>query len=154
LRHKYSRATISLQVETEEYLEAACLKHIALTDSDYERVVLLARAWEISEGEVVRRLLDRFVTAGDDTDEESAPDDAVPIYADYEGTRVEALYHPTTKRVEITSGVLKSRSYKSPSGAAIGVVQALNPNVHPNRNGWSFWFVAENGQTLQTIRSR
>jgi hypothetical protein len=54
--------------------------------------------------------------------------------------------------VDITNGVLNGRSYRSPSGAAIGVVQALNPEVHPNRNGWNFWFIAENGKTLATIR--
>jgi hypothetical protein len=128
------------------------VKHIELTERDHERVVLLARAWEISEGEVVRRLLDRFVDTGTGPAEENDDADAVRIYADYEGTHVEAVYHPATKRVEITNGVLRGRSYRSPSGAAIGVVQALNPNVHPNRNGWSFWFIAENGQALQTIR--
>lgn len=127
------------------------MKRIELTDRDHERVVLLARAWEISEGEVVRRLLDRFVEPGISPGEEDDAE-AVGIYADYEGTHVEAVYRPATKRVEITSGVLQGRSYRSPSGAAIGVVQALNPNVHPNRNGWSFWFIAENGQALQTIR--
>jgi hypothetical protein len=52
-------------------------------------VVLLARAWEISEREVIRRLLDRFVTTGDDTPDESVPADAVPIHADSEGPRAE-----------------------------------------------------------------
>jgi hypothetical protein len=78
----------------------------------------------------------------------------VAIFADYEGNHVDAIYHRATKRVDITSGVLRGRSYRSPSGAAIGVVQAHNPTVQPNRNGWSFWFIAENGQALQTIRPR
>lgn len=134
-------------------VRAACLKHIELTDRDHDRVVLLARAWEISEGEVVRRLLDRFVAMDDDA-KENEPFEAVPIHADYEGTHIEAIYHPGSKRVEITNGLLRGRSYKSPSGAAIGVVQALNPNVHPNRNGWSFWFITENRQALQTIRPK
>lgn len=63
------------------------------------------------------------------------------------------MYFPETKRVEITSGVLAHRSYKSPSGAAVGVVQAYNPSVNPNRNGWSFWFVADSDLALQTMRS-
>ncbi|WIY05507.1 hypothetical protein QRX60_17260 [Amycolatopsis mongoliensis] len=68
--------------------------------------MLLARAWHISAGEVVRRLLDNFVKQ-----------------------HIEATFNPDTKRVAITTGELAGRSYKSPSGAAIGVVQALNPHV-------------------------
>lgn len=130
------------------------MKQLDLTDSDYDRVMLLARAWQISGGEAVRRLLDDFVnTVGAQGAVVQKPaDDGVPIYADYGGERVEAIYHKATKRVDITSGVLAGHSYKSPSGAAMGVVQALNPNVHNNRNGWSFWFIAENGEALQTIR--
>ncbi|WP_414939916.1 hypothetical protein [Amycolatopsis sp. cmx-11-51] len=105
----------------------------------------------------MRRLLDDFVKLDEPDKSATAstqqPDNGVPIYADYEGNHVEAIYHQATKRVEITSGVLRGHSYKSPSGAAIGVVQAYNPNVHPNRNGWSFWFITENGEALQTIRS-
>jgi hypothetical protein len=128
---------------------------IELTDSDHERVMLLARAWQISGGEVVRRLLDDFVKVDDTvTGHQKPPDDAVQVYADYEGNHIEAIYRTTTKRIDIISGVLKGRSYKSPSGAAIAVVQAHNPAVHPNRNGWSFWFVTETGQALQTIRPR
>ncbi|WP_020664627.1 hypothetical protein [Amycolatopsis benzoatilytica] len=130
------------------------MKQLDLTDGDYGRVMLLARAWQISGGEVVRRLLDDFVnTAGPAAETGQRPaNDGVPIYAEYGGARVEAIYYKGTKRVDITSGVLAGRSYKSPSGAAMGVVQALNPNVHNNRNGWSFWFIAESGEALQTIR--
>ncbi|SFQ17694.1 hypothetical protein [Amycolatopsis rubida] len=129
------------------------MNQLDLADSDYDRVMLLARAWQVSGGEAVRRLLDHFVReVGTPAAGQEPADDGVPIYADYGGERVEARYHKATKRVDITSGVLAGRSYKSPSGAAMGVVQALNPNVHNNRNGWSFWFIAENGEALQTIR--
>ncbi|MGW7531686.1 hypothetical protein [Amycolatopsis sp. NPDC054798] len=130
------------------------MKQLNLADSDYNRVMLLARAWKISGGEAVRRLLDDFVSVDGTAaaGSEQPADDGVPIYADYGGVRVEAIYHKATKRVDITSGVLAGHSYKSPSGAAMGVVQALNPNVHNNRNGWSFWFIAKNGEALQTIR--
>ncbi|MGC7100401.1 hypothetical protein ACPZ19_37455 [Amycolatopsis lurida] len=131
------------------------MKQLDLTDSDYDRVMLLARAWQISGGEVVRRLLDDFVSADRSAatiGDQGPVENSVAIYADYGGTRIEAVYYEATKRVDITSGVLAGTSYKSPSGAAMGVVQALNPNVHNNRNGWSFWFIAENGKALQTIR--
>lgn len=130
------------------------MKLIEVADRDHERVTLLARAWQATEGEVVRRLLDEFAKPSHTTSSEGKTLDGVPVYADYEGSHIEALYYPSTKRMDITSGALSGRSYKSPSGAAIGVVQAHNPNVHPNRNGWSFWFLAENGQALQTIRNR
>lgn len=130
------------------------MRAVSVPDHDYDRIALLARAWEISEGEVIRRLLDRFL---DPSPSEVANDphdaDQVAIYADYEGQHISAVFHRTTNRVDITTGVLAGRSYKSPSGAAIGIVQALNPNVHPNRNGWSFWFLKANGKPLQSIRS-
>lgn len=129
------------------------MRSIHLPDHDYERVALLARAWEISEGEVVRRLLDRFLQPSPPAATGDAPAaDTVAIYADYEGQHIEAIFHRATKRVDITDGVLAGRSFKSPSGAAIGVVRALNPNVHPNRNGWSFWFLKANGEALQSMR--
>lgn len=117
--------------------------------------MLLARAWQVSGGEAVRRLLDDFVKVDEKVTTASGsetPTEGVYIYADYEGNHVKGVYHGATKRVDVTSGVLKGRSYKSPSGAAMAVVQAYNPNVHANRNGWSFWFIAENGAALQTIR--
>ncbi|GAA4536701.1 hypothetical protein [Amycolatopsis samaneae] len=129
------------------------MRTLELADGDHERVMLLARAWQISGGEVVRRLLDDFAQGSGTTSGPSRPpSDGVPIYADYEGNHIEGVYHKATKRVDITSGVLSGGSYKSPSGAAMAVVQAHNPNVHANRNGWSFWFIAENGAALQTIR--
>lgn len=132
------------------------MRDLELADRDHERVMLLARAWRISPGEVVRRLLDDFVKVDGERPaaQQTEPLDGIRIYADYEGQHVEATFSPATKRVVITSGALAGYSYKSPSGAAIGVVQALNPNVHPNRNGWSFWFIEETGATLQTVRAK
>lgn len=131
------------------------MREIELTDRDHDRVMLLARAWRFSPGEVVRRLLDDFVQVDLEVPADQRAESAasIRIYAEYEGQRIEATFDPATKRVVITSGTLAGCSYKSPSGAAIGVVQALNPNVHPNRNGWSFWFIEETGATLQTIRA-
>ena len=130
------------------------MKLVEVADRHPDRNVLLARAWQATEGEVVRRLLDEFAKPSHSTPASNNALDGVPIYADYEGTHVEAIYYPSTKRVDITSGVLSGRSYRSPSGAAIGVVQALNPQVHPNRNGWSFWFLSATGQALQSIRNQ
>lgn len=130
------------------------MKTIAVADAVYERVQLLARAWQISTGEVVGRLLDEFLADEARPDGTDSPDDRVPIHAVYDGNRIDGIYRVTTKRVDITSGVLSGRSYKSPSGAAIAVVQAHNPSVHPNRNGWSFWTITESGEMLQSIRPK
>jgi hypothetical protein len=128
---------------------------IPVTADVHERVLLLARAWEISAGEVVGRLLDEFLADGDEPhgpDGSDAAEQGVLIHAVYEGNRIDAIYWPATRRVDVTSGTLTGRSYKSPSGVAIAVVQAYNPSVHPNRNGWTFWTVTASGEMLQSIR--
>jgi hypothetical protein len=131
------------------------MRSILVTDGVHDRIALLGRAWGYNDGEVVRRLLDEFSSSdrrSGDTDDSDAHDDGVPVHAVYEGNRIEGVFQPSTKRLEITTGVLAGRSFKSPSGAAIAVVQAHNPEVHPNRNGWSFWMVTESGKWLQSIR--
>lgn len=128
------------------------MRLVKLDEDVHRQVVLLSRAWNASESEVIRRLLDSFATRVSTDSPGDTPATSVSIYADYEGKHIEATFDPATRRVDLTSGPLAGRSFKSPSGAAIAVVQALNPNVHPNRNGWSFWFLTENGKALQTIR--
>jgi hypothetical protein len=132
------------------------MRSISVTDGVYDRIALLGRAWRYSDGEVIRRLLDEFSTPDRRTDGTNLPDtpadNGVPVHAVYEGTRIEGVFQPGTRQLDITTGVLAGRSFRSPSGAAIAVVQAHNPEVHPNRNGWSFWIVTESGKWLQTIR--
>jgi hypothetical protein len=121
-----------------------------VADGDHGRVLLLARAWKVAEGQVVRRLLDEFAESP-----ASASDvigESVAIYAEYDRQVVEAIFRSKTERVDITSGVLVGRSYKSPSGAAKAVVQSLNASVDPSRNGWMFWSLRETGEMLETIR--
>ena len=128
------------------------MRSINVTDGVHERVALLARAWGVSEGEAIRRLLDEFVRSNQRVTAPE-PDTEIPVHAVYEGNRIDAIYHPKTKRVDVVTGVLAGQSYKSPSGAAIAVVRAHKPNVHPNRNGWTFWTITKSGDLLQTIRS-
>lgn len=133
------------------------MKTITVSDKIHEDVALLAMAWQITEGEVVARLLREFVkhNAPQDTESDNrnpASDEKVPIHAVYEGKRIEAVYQTSSRSVTITSDRLAGNSYKSPSGAAIAVVQEHNPSVHPNRNGWSFWTVTATGELLQSIR--
>lgn len=75
----------------------------------------------------------------------------VELHAVYEGRRTTAYYDPPSRTVTIPSGPGRG-VYESPSGAAVATVQALNPHVNPNRNGWSFWTVTATGALLQSIR--
>jgi hypothetical protein len=121
----------------------------------YDKVRLLAHAWEVSEGQVVARLVERFAqTAKPDSAGASRRAGGVPVYAVYEATRIDAVFDPATRAVTIVSGTLQGKTYSTPSGAAVAVVTANNPGINPNRNGWSFWLLAENGRLLQTIRER
>ncbi|MGF7239465.1 MAG: hypothetical protein ACQSGP_31590 [Frankia sp.] len=77
----------------------------------------------------------------------------VIVYADYEGHRTHGHYDGSTTRIDITSGALAGRSFKTPTGAARAVVAHYKPGVSPNRNGWSFWVLDDgSGRFLQSIR--
>ena len=65
---------------------------------------------------------------------------------------MEAQYDPRSSSLKVTAGPAAGRRFKSPSAAAIAVVSELNPHVHPNRNGWSFWTITATGKRLQSIR--
>jgi hypothetical protein len=122
-------------------------------DEGVKRTVsFAARMANVTEGEIVRRLI------GDNTwaaaDGQDSGQEGVPIYADYEGHRTRALYFAPA-RVEIVDGPLKSKSFKTPTGAARAVVRHYNPSVHDNRNGWGFWQIDNGGGArvwLQSIR--
>ncbi|MGW5863200.1 GmrSD restriction endonuclease domain-containing protein [Streptomyces sp. NPDC055239] len=75
----------------------------------------------------------------------------IEIHASYEGQRTQAYYDPSSRSVTIPSGPGRGE-HESPSGAAVAVVRARNPQVNPNRNGWSFWTVTATGNLLQSIR--
>lgn len=116
-----------------------------------ERIALLGLAWGISEGEAVERLLDEFQKSGR-RQTPARVDERVRVHATYEGVRTEGLFDPAAETLEITSGPLAGKRFKSPSGAAAAVVQAANPSVSPNRNGWSFWMATDTGKMLQMSR--
>jgi hypothetical protein len=83
--------------------------------------------------------------------QELRTEQGIEIHAIYESRRVNAYYDPSSRAVSIPSGPGRGE-YDTPSGAAFGVVKALNPHVNPNRNGWSFWTVTATGNLLQSIR--
>ncbi|MGH3682246.1 MAG: hypothetical protein ACRDT2_18575 [Natronosporangium sp.] len=122
-----------------------------VTGGTAEKVRLLATAWRTTEEQVILRLLDAFLAQGQ-TRPPAELSDRIDIHAVYTGIRVEAEFEMSTARVLVTSGVLAGRTFRSPSGAAIAVVQSLNPSVSPNRNGWNFWIITDTGEFLGTLR--
>ena len=132
---------------------SAVYETVQVLKSTREQIALLAMAWDISEAQVIDRLLATFKASGRAVEgEPSASPSAVPVHAVYEGHRIEGVFDRETGTLTISSGPLAGTSYKSPSGAAVDVVHVINPKVHPNRNGWSFWTVTATGATLQTLR--
>jgi len=127
------------------------MPEIDVTLTTYNKVQLAAQVAGITHGAVVDRLVDQ-AGVGSPTAPASDPDTAVLIYAIYRRKRVDAIFDPATKRVEITSGPLAGQAYGKPSPAAAAVVAALNPSVHPNRDGWTFWRLARTGDELKTLR--
>ena len=126
---------------------------IAVAHEVHERISLLALAWGTSEGKAVERLLDAFQKSGPRHQDPNV-DRRIRVHAVYEGARTDGLFEPVSEALEITSGPLAGRSFRSPSGAAVAVVQATNRGINPNRNGWSFWIQTETGEILQMIRRR
>ncbi len=134
------------------------METVELSNESYNDLSLLAQAWGVDHSGAVDRLIAAFRTGGSAPKMRSAAAtarpvaDRVEVYADYGGVRVTGEYDPRTQAIRITSGIKNRRTFKSPSGAAIAVVSELNPTVDPNRNGWSFWNVADTGEILQSIR--
>lgn len=127
------------------------MQQLTVTDEVYEQVTLLARAWATNVSDVVDRLLRDFrgteAEAGS-----SAKAQQVAVHAIYAGVRTEGMYDRVARSLTITTGPLAGRTFSKPSGAAVALVAALRPGVHPNRNGWSFWVESSSGNRLQTIR--
>lgn len=70
-----------------------------------------------------------------------------------QGFRTAGRYDPKAGRIDITTGPLDGRSFKSPSSAARAVVGHYKPAVNPHRNGWSFWSLDDGSKRLlQSIR--
>jgi len=127
------------------------MPELPVSTSVEQRVALLARAWGVTKGEAVERLLDEF-QGGAEAACPVATAGGVPVHAVYGSTRVEGLFDPASNGLQITTGPLAGKAYRTPSGAAIAVVSLHNRAVNPNRNGWSFWLVSETGERLQTLR--
>ncbi|MFG1646106.1 hypothetical protein ACGFMK_38005 [Amycolatopsis sp. NPDC049252] len=124
------------------------VSHEALT-----RIRLLQSAWQTSEAAVVDRLLDAFAQAGQPLPSQEQNPDELKVHATYEGQRVRGTFDLQTHHLQITEGPLAGQMFKSPSGAAMAVVRHLNPDVHNNRNGWTFWTISDTKRPLLSMRS-
>ncbi len=122
----------------------------------YEKLLLVARITNSSPGEVVERMVaDASVRAVADPMSTSSGDAErlVDVYVTYRGYRIAGRYDPVTKRIDITSGRLTGRSFKTPSAAARAVIEDLNPQVKSSaRNGYTFWLLEDGRGPLQVIR--
>ncbi|PRY02037.1 hypothetical protein [Allonocardiopsis opalescens] len=128
---------------------------IEVDEQTYRSLEFAARMSGCTAGEVVARLVASASMPSAKTEEMEHPETAsgLPVYADYEGHRTQGRYDPSTSRIDITSGPLTGQSFKSPTGAARAVVTHYKPDVNPNRNGWTFWVLADgSGKLLQSTR--
>jgi hypothetical protein len=112
------------------------------------------RAWGTSASDTIDELPDRFLNQPTTPVAPLTNPTSIPVQALYEGTLITGEFDATSGRMTITSGPLRGQHFKSPSGAAMAVVRALNPSVHPNRNGWTFWTVSDTGQVLESMRRK
>ncbi|MFG3105070.1 hypothetical protein ACGFZL_31760 [Streptomyces sp. NPDC048182] len=128
-------------------------KNITVDDVTHTQIDLLARAWSVTPGEAVHRLVEHFQQSSPAAAPSPPPGDRVAVHAIYDGVRTPGLYDPATQTLTITEGPAAG-AYRTPSGAASAVLQALKPHVKPNRNGWGFWALDDTGELLQTLRRR
>jgi hypothetical protein len=129
---------------------------IELDAQTYRSLEFAAHISGCTAGEVVARLVAEASMPRPPTNEDSEHPEGARgevVYADYEGHRTQGRYDPRTTRIDITSGPLAGRSFKTPTGAARAVVTHYKPGVSPNRNGWSFWILDDGSERfLQSIR--
>jgi hypothetical protein len=135
------------------------LPKIEISSETFARLKFAARISGCTEGEIVDRLVgDEGAPQKAPTAREPRPEPRpreVAVHVVYRGERVEGFFDPVTTIVRIASGPtrLENRAFRSPSQAAIEVVQTLNPTrERPETNGWKFWVVTETGRTIQSIR--
>ncbi|WP_261560533.1 hypothetical protein [Frankia tisae] len=110
-------------------------------------------------GEVVARLVAEAsmptskTPAATEETQHPAGAGGVAVYVDYEGHRTFGRYDPKTTRIDITTGPLTGRSFKTPTGAARAVIAHYKSDINSNRNGWLFWVLDDgSGEFLQSIR--
>jgi hypothetical protein len=125
---------------------------VEVDEETFARLRLAARVAGITPGEVIARALDAYSV---DTGPPVDPWEPMPVYVVYAGTRVDGMFTPATERLVITSEPLRGKGFKSPSGAARAVVQALSPEpVSGNVSGWRFWRSTSTDDRLEVFRRK
>lgn len=121
---------------------------VEVDEGTHRALELAAHVAGISVGQVVERLVNQAsasrLSAGV-TDGPATPG-GIAVTNTYRGHRTSGRYYPDTKRIEISSGPLTGRSFKTPSEAARAVIEQLNPAVNSNRNGKTFWRVDDGSE--------
>lgn len=130
---------------------------VKVDEQTHRSLEFAARMSGCSTGEVVARLVAAASMPTPAASEDGVPAVAararVEVYADYAGHRTHGWFDPVTTRVDVTSGPLTGKGFKTPTGAARALVAHYKPDVNPNRNGWSFWVLDDgSGRLLQSIR--
>lgn len=113
-----------------------------------------AQVLGIPEGQVVARWYGMSTTVGGAVRAEAEPWAPLRLHAVYRGVRIDAVYVPATHRVAVLSGPVAGRNFKSPTGAARAVVEALNPGrTAVQGNGWRFWRITATDERLDVCRT-
>ena len=113
---------------------------------------LIAKTGGLTHGQAVTFLIEEFHRTSRPVGAGQTAPDGVPVYATYQGQRVEGMFDVATGGLTMNSAPLPGKWFRSPSGAAKAVVATLKPGVTPNRSGYDFWFVTSTGKTLASIR--
>jgi hypothetical protein len=127
---------------------------IEVDHETYLRLTFAANATNSTPGSILAGLVDAAISEATRSATDTTPSPPpVSVYGDYAGNRTHGQYDTDTTRIDITSGPLAGRSFKTPSGAAKAVIGHYNPAVIPIRTGWLFW-VLDDGtrRRLQSIR--
>lgn len=129
---------------------------VELDEETHAMVRFAARVFGVSEAEVIARFVLEYSerqSAPPPPRPPSDPWEPVPVYGTYDGTRVEGLYLPATRRLTVSGDPLPGSRFKSPSGAARAVVVALNPGRSAAQtNGWRFWRLVSTDERLEVLR--
>lgn len=128
------------------------MKAIEVDEQTHGKLTFAARVMGCTPSEVVRRLVESWSTAEDAAQGQGEDPVGVRVHAVYRGQRSGGLFNPATRMLSVTDGPGAGTAYASPSAAAMAVVKAINPDRHPNTNGWSFWRVTQSGNELKTLR--
>jgi hypothetical protein len=114
-----------------------------------EKIEFAASLWRTTPGEVVKRLVESTTPLATEQHHELT---LVPVHMLYAGQRFDGLFDATLGSMRITDGALAGTSATSPSAAAKLIVQHVNPEVSPNRNGWRTWIVTATGKPLESLK--